>query len=412
MLELGILLAVLWGYASWKYPERALAAIPVALPLYVFRFNLGPLPTTALELIIIATIVVWLVKNKTPGIRRAWTALGAWQWPCVAWLAVGLLSVIISPVHLAALGLYRAYFIEPIILFAIARDLIRTSEHAQLLARSLGLITILLGVWAFFQFVTGHGIPHPWDVAIAAGRRSVGPFPFPNALSLFVAPIAAFLITDLLKSTTEHLLSRPLAWATLVASITAILCARSIGGMIALLVAAAVALLFDRRTRVATIAAIAVATVVILTIPAARLKVTNILTFKEWSGSVRVVMWKEAVNMLRDRPFTGAGLSAYPTAIKPYHKATWMEVFQYPHNILLNLWSEVGPVGVILFAWIILTWIFQFRNSTLPIILAILIQGLVDVPYFKNDLAVLFWLLVLVTTSTENSASRDPAPSR
>jgi hypothetical protein len=34
----------------------------------------------------------------------------------------------------------------------------------------------------------------------------------------------------------------------------------------------------------------------------------------------------------------------------------------------------------------------------LPVIIAILVHGLVDVPYFKNDLAVLFWMLIALTT--------------
>ena len=38
--------------------------------------------------------------------------------------------------------------------------------------------------------------------------------------------------------------------------------------------------------------------------------------------------------------------------------------------------------------------------------IALLVHGLVDVPYFKNDLAVLFWLLIgmmIVVSKTQNS---------
>ncbi len=37
-------------------------------------------------------------------------------------------------------------------------------------------------------------------------------------------------------------------------------------------------------------------------------------------------------------------------------------------------------------------------SLALPIITAIIIHGLVDVPYFKNDLAIAFWLFILITT--------------
>ena len=110
------------------------------------------------------------------------------------------------------------------------------------------------------------------------------------------------------------------------------------------------------------------------------------------------------------RPLLGVGLSAYPSAILPYHKATWMEVFQYPHNIFLNLWSEVGMLGILAFGWIVVTWIKTTtrdrRVSSITVLLAIMVHGLVDVPYFKNDLAVMFWMMVLLTTMHTKSLER------
>jgi len=62
--------------------------------------------------------------------------------------------------------------------------------------------------------------------------------------------------------------------------------------------------------------------------------------------------------------------AAYPTVILPYHKATWMEVFQYPHNIVFNLWSETGLLGLFAFAWILYTWVrgpwSVVRGTTTP----------------------------------------------
>ena len=133
------------------------------------------------------------------------------------------------------------------------------------------------------------------------------------------------------------------------------------------------------------------------------------LTFNEWSGKVRLIIWRESWAMLKDHPVFGAGFGAYPEVIKPYHRATVIEIFQFPHNILLNLWSETGLLGIMAFAWILWTWIrlstHDARRTThssllpaLAIVLAIVVHGLVDVPYFKNDLAMLFWILIALTT--------------
>jgi O-antigen ligase len=68
----------------------------------------------------------------------------------------------------------------------------------------------------------------------------------------------------------------------------------------------------------------------------------------------------------------------------------------------LNFWSEIGLFGLLAFLGIIV-WFYKIgirnREYGISIILmaamtALLVHGLVDVPYFKNDLSVLFWILV------------------
>ena len=94
-----------------------------------------------------------------------------------------------------------------------------------------------------------------------------------------------------------------------------------------------------------------------------------------------------------------------------------MEVFQYPHNILLNIWSETGLLGLIAFSCILITWVRRgsgprTTDLILPILTALLVHGLVDVPYFKNDLAVAFWLFVLITTSLKDAPNRIDAKDK
>ncbi|HTK59632.1 MAG TPA: hypothetical protein VL283_00335, partial [Candidatus Baltobacteraceae bacterium] len=71
--------------------------------------------------------------------------------------------------------------------------------------------------------------------------------------------------------------------------------------------------------------------------------------------------------------------------------------------ILLNLWSELGLAGIVVFILIMVRF-FQQALATKSWTLAgagvaILVHGLVDVPYFKNDLAMLFWLLMAFAAS-------------
>jgi hypothetical protein len=413
-LIISLVLAIGVGVIAWFRPKLAFALLPLLLPAYLIRASIGPLPTTALELAVLTMFVVWLMQG---GWKRAKAVSFPWRWPLSLWILAGLVAVIVSPVHMQALGLYRAYFIEPLFVFVMGLDLIKTNDDKRLLIKSVAAVTIILGLWALVQMLTGWGIPYPWTNW--PGRRAVGPFPYPNALSLFVAPIVALAFADRMKALASKdaktLIGNVLGWLTVAFGLLAILCAKSNGATVAVIVSAFATLLLTKKMWKWALAFALVVTLTVFASPL-RNKAISVLSFHEWSGMVRTVMWDETVTMLRDRPVFGAGLAAYPTVILPYHKATWMEVFQYPHDIVLNLWSETGVMGVIAFAWILFAWLglasedngtrhaargtlSTFNTLAFAVIIAMLVQGLVDVPYFKNDLSILFWLLVLLTTT-------------
>ncbi|PLX26641.1 hypothetical protein C0583_06420 [Candidatus Parcubacteria bacterium] len=160
------------------------------------------------------------------------------------------------------------------------------------------------------------------------------------------------------------------------------------------------------------------------------------ISLNDFSGQIRKAQWEETAVYLRDGNWLwGAGLSEYQEKIAPYHKEGiyiknddpdfehliqvdpeyqkkhWqaLEIFLYPHNVFLNFWVELGVFGMILFIWIIFRAIyisFSLLNrvedlanrfliiGALGAILTVIIHGIVDVPFFKNDLAVLFWMMV------------------
>lgn len=402
--------------------RRLLEWLPFALPFYLIRLKLGPLPTTALEIYLAAVFFTFLYEYRLDGIRQSWRALGAFRWPIVAWLTTTLLAAFIAPNVIGGLGLWRAYILEPVLIFPVLRSLDTRHSIRDTLTRNLFLTVIALTIWALVQFITGHGIPHPWDVAIRAGRRATGPFPYPNALALFVAPIGAYALFFVGAGSTRPPRSgdgrgdlaptakRTLPILTVIASFLAILLAKSEGGFIALGISTWIYLVLQPRVRRWIIAATATAALIVVAIPALNKPLIRELTFQGWSGKVRMYMWRDTVTMLKDRWFQGAGFGGYPTVFKPYQRTHGIEVFQYPHNIVLNLWSETGLLGLIAFGWIVVVWfrvgVDAMRSYVWLPILTILLQGLVDVPYFKNDLAIIFWMLVWFTTQNENHPGR------
>ena len=262
--------------------------------------------------------------------------------------------------------------------------------------QALAVGAALVSVVALLQYLTGMGIPVPWDIE----KRVTGVFEYPNALGLFVAPIVAALIV-----------ARPRAWwLTTALGAIAIVLAKTEAAFVAIpaaLVAGFALMKPQWRTALVALGALGVAACFVL--PMAREKVL----LQDTSGLVRRAQWSETAEFLKEHPLQGAGLAGYPTAIAPYHDGTLYEIFQYPHNIVLNIWVELGLLGVIVAVWLAAVVIrHTWRNRHDPLIVAgfvalltMAIHGLVDVPFFKNDLAVLTVFFLAMTLSTHDLRS-------
>ncbi|MDD2786197.1 MAG: O-antigen ligase family protein [Patescibacteria group bacterium] len=418
--------------------------LPIFLPLYVIRFNIGPLPTTALEVFVLVSFAIWLVsKTQDFASLQNNAALRRWVWPITAWLVATLIAALVAQDKWGAFGHWRAFMLEPILIFVMLTNLIPPAPlnkrgTKQWLMYGISAVTIMLGLYAIVQFATGWGIPHPWDAW--PGRRATGVFGFPNGLSLFVVPFGVVCWMELLKIKNYELRIKNfgvnfysiLFLSATIAAGTAVVLAKSMGGIIAFGIGIVLTLIINKKTRRvgAALSALGliVAAIVGYQILSTQLNSTNIdatiFSTKRWSSMVRTVIWQESIQIIKVHPLLGTGLRSYQTAIAPYHTATWMEIFPHPHNIILMVWIETGLLGLLAFIWICVAWVKmvqrpryvvlaykQLSNQdhgpgtmdpprwlwVIPLIV-ILVHGMIDMPYFKNDLAMQFWILAALAT--------------
>jgi len=129
------------------------------------------------------------------------------------------------------------------------------------------------------------------------------------------------------------------------------------------------------------------------------------ILFQDRSGQIRLHMWQDTAELLKDSPLLGAGMASYTDRIVPYHSLVngeKIEIFHHPHNIFLTLWVNTGIIGLIGFIGILvaITRVLVQRRDwdTLAFVAALIVMGLVDSPYIKNDWAVIIWSILLVTT--------------
>lgn len=444
MIILIISLLTLFTILAWKKLDWAILLIIATLPSYLLRFQVASIPLTLLEGMILITFGVWVIAKdglKLKGLfkkegRRAYP----YHWEIIIILILAWVGIIVAGLKPEAFGVFKAYFVEPILLFILIINRLRDEAGQRKIIYALAISALVISLLAIYQKITGQFISNPFW-ANAETRRAVSFFGYPNAVGLFLAPLVMLMTGQLFKS--NKMRERIFFIPTIALSLLAIYFAKSEGALIGLLAAGFVcSLLVNKKLRITAIILVIISITTIFSINSLKTFVISKVTLSDLSGQIRQQQWIETKKMFAAGHFwQGAGLSNYQSAVAPYHqegiflkngdpdwlekirtsedfrKQMWQptEIYMYPHNIFLNFWSELGLLGTLLFSWIIAKFLWQ--SSTLYLkqkdflalglcgaMLVILIHGLVDVPYFKNDLSVLFWILIALLGSLRLNA--------
>lgn len=406
-----LVILVILGYLALKKPIYAAGLTIILLPTYLFRSQIGWLPFTFLELCILVTFIGWLInriKNYELGIKNRKSYFLNYHWPIALILLASTIALFLSPDLRAAAGIWKAYFIEPILFFVVLKNLLKSENDKKIILWSLGISTLVISLLAIFQKFTGFGIYEPgWTGA--ENRRVTSLFSSPNAIGLFLGPIIVIYLGWLI-SELKNLKTTILKLLIIIPSLLAILFTFSQGTWLGLAAALIFILFFGWSKKVTTSVVI---TLIILTLilPMTRQIILPLITFQDAAGQNRLALAKISWDYLSTSPknfIFGSGIGGFAQIQNQARDPLKMEALLYPHNIFLNFWLEIGLLGLLAFIWLMIKF-FQagFKNYKLKTknynlitlgltaaMVAIIIHGLVDVPYFKNDLAILFWLII------------------
>lgn len=427
--------------------DWAILFILVFLPSYLIRFQIFSIPFTLLESMILTAFAVWFFKELPNLKKRILVKNKKQNYPfwreIIALLIISFGAVAVAGFSTTALGIWKAYFFEPVLLFILIINNLSSAKNRDRIFISLACSAFIVSVVAIYQKITGHFIVNEFWAAYET-RRVTSWFSYPNALGLFLAPIVAILSgffyylpkrTDIKGS-----LKKIFLIITILVSILSIYFARSDGALIALLVAFFIfaVLAGGRKRYLALVFSLIFISTAFFYQPLGDL-VKDKLSFADLSGQIRLQQWQETKHVLKNKAFIlGNGLNGYQNAVEPYHQegiffnsdglenfnaVVWasstlrekywqpVEIYLYPHNIFLNFWTELGFFGLIIFLWLIIRFLLislqlnlkmksegsrekYIALGLLSAMLVILIHGLVDVPYFKNDLSALFFVLL------------------
>jgi O-antigen ligase len=368
-------------------------------PAYVVRWHVGFYPTTLLEVAILVSIAVFVIETRVAGAPIPWRT--AFTVPAVLFLLAGALSVAAAPDRRAALGLYRAYLIEPIAFFIAVQAMTSNATRAFVLVAALGTGGAAAGV-ANAVVVLDALRHHLLNVALAP---PVVIYQTANAEALYLVPLIAVEASIAAYGRIRY--QRLASAALLVISLACVFLTFSRGGYLAI-GAIAVGLALTHRRRLRLVAGLLVAVLLLARLPLISSRLVHEIGLNDPNNTLvsRAHLWAATLPVLRRHLIFGFGLSGFARTMSPL-PADVPDVI-YPHNILLNFWTSTGLLGLVSFGWIMVkamrgTWEgwqradSEWRAFFLGVFLAmvaVIVHGLVDVPYFKNDLSLEFWALV------------------
>lgn len=121
------------------------------------------------------------------------------------------------------------------------------------------------------------------------------------------------------------------------------------------------------------------------------------------SIQLRYTFNEQAIQVIQDHPFTGAGIGAYTYGVYETVNGSWPGYYYQPvHNIYLLVFAELGIFGIILFGLILLLFIYNLMKSATTIekatsfllLTIILIIGLFDHYFWTMYFGVIILFIV------------------
>lgn len=391
------------------------------IPFYFLRFVILKIPTNPFEIAVLITFIAAIVLAVSHKSFK-WGPI----WPYLLLVTSGS-AVLLSDSFISGLGIFKGWFLIPFLLYL---SIINTFDQESLNKLSIPLYFSILVIssWAIMQkfgIITTlfyqKGDPS-FDQYLTTHFRVFGPFESPNYLAMFIVPAA--LLSIPIFNLVQNRIVKILVALTFLAPLFTLFLSGSRAGLIGLVFAVLVYLFISKKDRFldSVIISTGLAVVVFLALAMAAYK----YGFNPTSDAVRIEIYKYSWQLVKGNWLFGLGAGNFYdriAAINPMADTFRTFALPYalhPHNVFLAFWLNLGLAGLILFI-VNLIWFFKVMiqnysktyvwGVALMAMIVILIHGLFDTTYFKNDLSALFWLTMAIgfviskESSTEKSTN-------
>lgn len=349
--------------------------IVLLLPLYLVSFKVGWLPVNVLEIMIGALFIVWLTqKNIRP------LASNIFYPVFLIFLGVTM-ATWFSDDLITSAGIWKSWFIIPVLFALVVFNTIRNKDQTKNIIFALFLSGAGVALIALWYWLNGN---LTYDGRLRAFYLS------PNHLAMYLSPIlilSLYLFPYLKKNTYQIIFSLAFGLIFIIIYLT-----YSWGAWLGV-IAGLFFIAVIKNKKIALI--LFLAAILIFSLQNFSSKLPSLKS--------RLVIWQSSWEIIKDHSLIGIGPGMfqkyylnYQAKFPPYLE--W--AVPQPHNLLLAFWLQAGLLGLIGFIWLLFQFLRKFNKSSLIVaaaMICILVHGLVETTYWKNDLSIIFWLLIALS---------------
>jgi len=354
--------------------------------------------------------------------------------PVMLYMAIAIIAVGFSPYFIPALKGFAKMIIflfSYIVFISNIRD-IKSLKWMGISLIISSVIVSIYGIWQFYMKVPPLAL---WDDPDALTKliRVYSTLKNPNLLAGYlIVPLALSSVFAITVKGWLKLIFIPVLYV----QIACLYYTYSRGGWIGcfgLLFIFALCLLFVYKEKIkkipyykiifftVTIIGIGLIIFIFYKSPALQERLSSFLAFRgHSSNSFRLNVWTAVITMIKDYWSIGIGPgTAVFKQIYPLYMASGFDALA-AYNIFLEVMVEFGIFGIIIFLWLVLSYLKQaVKNMNLKEnfvkilnagcfagILGLMLHGMVDTVFYRPQVQILFWFLlaIIVKTSRENSA--------
>jgi len=377
--------------------EKLVYLIVFLIPLYLVRVKIWFIPTNFLEILIILMALFAFIFNRNGfEIKKFFLEYKEYVLAALLIFLGLLLSAFFNGSNQESWGIIKSWFLVPII-FTLTCGLIVKKEKIENVFKayfysSAAVAIISLGYF-IFQKMTFDG-------------RLSGIFPSPNYLAMYLSPAIIFFLFQSKKDRFKIIIPFGLI-------LIAFYLTYSYAAWLSVILSLALIIIWKNRQSSKNLCFKLISLLsIILLLFLSQLhkdKFNSLITLNNRSSlASRMMIWKASIKMIEDDFWLGIGAGNFQDVYLEYQKfyppyLNW--AVSHPNNLYLTWWLYGGILGIVGFLMLIILFFRDIYRKIEPkkvlfiaagIMVVILIHGIFDTTYFKNDLAIIFWLNFLV----------------